>query len=430
MENQVTVALAGLGSRGKDTYAPVAKLFPERMKIVAIADIDPAKVKEVADTYNIPSDFCYSSAEDMIAESKLADVMFITTQDQQHVRQAILAMEKGYDILLEKPISPDLDECRKIVRTAKRLNRTVVICHVLRYTPFYQEVKHILKSGKIGDVVSVMGIENVGYWHQAHSFVRGNWRNSEITSPMILQKCCHDFDLLLWLTEKTCKSVTSYGDTYLFKEENAPEGSAYRCTGGCKAKEECPFDAEKIYLTNKKTGILAGKTGWPLDVLALRPSEESIRRAIDDGPYGRCVYRCDNNVVDHQVVNLEMTDGSTISFTMCGFTEDNSRYTKFMGTKGQIVADMGANLIKVTRFGQPEEVIDVSKFDADFSGHAGGDRRLVSAFLYLVSGKGTDDDTITSVEKSVESHYIALAAEMSRLNGGKVISLDELREEI
>lgn len=258
---------------------------------------------------------------------------------------------------------------------------------------------------------------------------RGNWRNSNTTSPMILQKCCHDLDLLLWLTGKTCKSVTSFGNTYLFKEENAPEGAALRCTGGCKAKGNCPFDAEKIYLTNKKTGILEGNTGWPLDVLALHPDENSIRKAIEEGPYGRCVYYCDNNVVDHQVVNMEMTDGSTISFTMCGFTEDNSRYTKFMGTKGQIIADMGANLIKVTPFGKEEEVIDVSKLAEDFSGHAGGDHRLVSAFLNLVSGECEADDTITSVECSVESHYIALAAERSRVNGGKVVALAEMREQ-
>ena len=201
---------------------------------------NPAKVKEVADAYDVPDESCFTSAEEMISQPKLADVMFITTQDQQHVGQAIKAMEKGYDLLMEKPISPDLNECREIIRVAKKLNRTVVICHVLRYTPFYQEVKRILKSGKIGEVVSVMGIENVGYWHQAHSFVRGNWRNSNTTSPMILQKCCHDLDLLLWLTGKTCKSVTSFGNTYLFKEENAPEGAALRCTGTAVLRSGTP----------------------------------------------------------------------------------------------------------------------------------------------------------------------------------------------
>lgn len=429
MGKQVTVAIAGLGSRGKDTYAPTARLFPDRMKIVAIADIDPARVEEVKKIYQIPEERCFDSAEQMLDQPRLADVIFITTQDQQHVKQAVRAMEKGYDILLEKPVSPDISECREIVKKSKELGRKVVVCHVLRYTPYYQAVKKILDQNRIGDVVSVMGIENVGYWHQAHSFVRGNWRNSDMTSPMILQKCCHDLDLLLWLTGKKCQSVSSYGSTYLFRRDKAPEGSTPRCTAGCKVKEKCPFDAEKIYLTNKKTGVLEGNTDWPVNVLTMHPDEKSVREAIEQGPYGRCVYYCDNNVVDHQVVNMNMTDGSTISFTMCGFTAENSRYTKFMGTKGQIIADMGANTIAVTPFGKDTEIIDVSKLADDFSGHAGGDHRLVSAFLDLVTGEQSgDDDTITSVERSVESHYIALAAEESRLNGGRVISLEQMRK--
>ena len=186
MSKKIRVALAGLGSRGKDTYAKTAKIFPDKMEIVAIADIDPAKVEEVAKEYHVPKEACFSSAEELIAQEKLADAMFITTQDKQHVAQAIPALRKGYDLLLEKPISPDLEECREIVKVAKECNRKVIVCHVLRYTPIYSKLKEVIDSGAIGDVVSVMSIENVGYWHQAHSFVRGNWRSAKTTSPMIL----------------------------------------------------------------------------------------------------------------------------------------------------------------------------------------------------------------------------------------------------
>lgn len=425
---QLRVALAGLGSRGKDTYAKTAKLFPEKMKITAIADIDPDKVAEVAREYGVPAEHCFSSAEELLAQEKLADVMFITTQDRQHVGHAIPALKKGYDLLLEKPVSPDLQECRDLLKTAQECGRKVVVCHVLRYTPFYTKLKEILDAGRIGETVTVMGIENVGYWHQAHSFVRGNWRNSDTTSPMILQKCCHDMDLLLWLTGKTAESVTSYGSTYLFKEEMAPEGAALRCMDGCAAKAECPFDAEKIYLTNEKTGVEHGHTGWPCNVLTLHPTSESVREAIQKGPYGRCVYHCDNNVVDHQVVNICMTDGSTISFTMSGFTEKNSRYTKFMGTKGEITADLHENTIEVQEFGKAPEIIDVSKLSDDFSGHAGGDNRMVEEFLdMLIEGK-EPEKSMTTLERSLESHYIALAAERSRLEGGRVVKMSEMRE--
>lgn len=428
MSKKIKVALAGLGSRGKDAYAPTAKKFADKMEIVAIADIDPAKVEAVAKEYNIPEEMCFASAEEMIEQDKLADVMFITTQDKQHVPQAVPALRKGYHLLLEKPISPDVDECREIVKVAKECDRKVIVCHVLRYTPFYSKLKDLIDSGVIGDIVNVMAIENVGYWHQAHSFVRGNWRDSNTTSPMILAKCCHDMDILLWLTGKTCESVSSFGNTYLFREDKAPEGAALRCMDGCKAKENCPYDAEKIYITNKATGIAHGRKHWPNDVLALYPDMENITEAVKTGPYGRCVYHCDNNVVDHQVVNLNMTDGSCISFTMSAFSKDIDRYAKFMGTKGQIVADMEENWIEVTPFGGETERIDVRKLATDFSGHGGGDNRMIEEFMdMLLNGTGPTKST-TSVEQSVESHYCALAAEESRLKGGAVISLDTYRK--
>ncbi|MEG0963703.1 MAG: Gfo/Idh/MocA family oxidoreductase [Lachnospiraceae bacterium] len=427
MSKRLKIALAGLGSRGKDTYAPTAKLFPDKMEIVAIADIDPAKVENVAETYHIPKEACFASAEELLAQEKLADVMFITTQDRQHVGHAIPALRKGYHLLLEKPISPDLDECREIVKVAQECNRKVIVCHVLRYTPIYSKLKEVIESGVAGDIVSVMSIENVGWWHQAHSFVRGNWRDSNTTSPMILQKCCHDMDLLLWLTGKTCDSVSSYGSTYLFKEENAPKGAAHRCMDGCKVKDTCPYDAEKIYMYNKKIGVATGHTEWPLDVVALHPTEESIMEAIKTGPYGRCVYHCDNNVVDHQIVNMNMTDGSTISHTMCAFTATGSRYEKFMGTKAEIVADMKANTISITEFGKDTKVIDVTKIATDFSGHGGGDNRMVEELLDMIIEEKEPNNRTTSVEQSVESHYVALAAEKSRLAGGQVVAMEEMR---
>ena len=427
MSKKLKVALAGLGSRGKDSYAPAVKVFPEKMEIVAIADIDPAKVEEVAKLYNVPAEACFASAEEMLDREKLADVMFITTQDRQHVNQAIPALEKGYDLLLEKPISPDMDECRRLLAAARKYQRQIVVCHVLRYTPFFTKLKEVLDEGRIGEIASIMAVENVGWYHQAHSFVRGNWADANQTSPMILQKCCHDMDLYLWLTGKECDAVTSFGGTYLFKEEKAPAGCTNRCLDGCAVKEECPFDAEKIYLDNELTGLRKGKKGWPLDILALHPTEETITKAIQEGPYGRCVYHCDNNVVDHQVVNLNMTDGSTMSFTMSGFTATNSRYCKIMGTTGEVIGDMEANIITIMPFGKPEEVIDVSKLSEDFSGHGGGDIRLVEEFLDVISGEKEMTSKITSIEHSLESHFIAMAAEESRLSEGKVIKLGDYR---
>lgn len=434
MDQKITFAIAGLGSRGKDVYAKAIADHPDKMEIAAVADLDPEKVKIARELYHIPEDRCFSSVEDMLQADRLADVMIIATQDRQHVGHAVPALRKGYHLLLEKPVSPDLDECRKIVRVAEECGRKVVVCHVLRYTPIYRKVREILSSGRIGDVVSIMAAENVGWFHMAHSFVRGNWNNSDRTSPMILQKCCHDMDLYLWLADKKCDSLSSYGNTYLFKEENAPEGCAMRCTQDCKVKDTCPFNAEHIYLDNRLIGYRKGNRIWPLDVLTQKPTEENILKALQEGPYGRCVYHCDNNVVDHQVVNLQMTDGSTMSFTMSGFTADIARYARFYGTKGELIVNMDVheldqNQIRIRMFQPdiPEEYIDVASLSDDFSGHGGGDEVMVEEFADLLLGNRKAGDSITTLARSVESHYCALAAEESRLNQGKVIHLDTYR---
>ncbi|EET58673.1 oxidoreductase, NAD-binding domain protein [Marvinbryantia formatexigens DSM 14469] len=436
MNRTIKVALAGLGSRGKDTYARAAKAFPDKMQIVAIADVNPLKVKMVAEEYGIPENCCYASAEEMLAEPRLADVMFITTQDRQHVPQAVAALRKGYHLLLEKPISPELSECREIVKVAKECDRKVVVCHVLRYTPVFRKVKEILDSGVLGDIVDINASENVGWFHMAHSFVRGNWRNSEESSPMILQKCCHDMDLYLWLANKKCKSLSSFGSTYLFKEEKAPEGCAARCLDGCRVKEKCPYDAEAIYLDNEWIGARTGHAGWPLNVLTETPTPESVEQALKTGPYGRCVYHCDNNVPDHQVVNLNMTDGSTMSFSMCGFTADFARHAQFCGTRGEMKVTMGSwdaqdDVIEVSLYGTKlqTQTIWASELADDFSGHGGGDLVMVEEFLDILLGNREESPSITSLEASVESHYCALAAEQSRLQGGAVIDLDTIRGE-
>ncbi len=424
MERKVTVAVVGLGGRGS-VYMEYQDLFPGEMEVVAIADIIPEKVEKWAKKFHLPKERCFSSAEELLKQDRLADVMFICTQDRQHVGHAIPALEKGYHLLLEKPISPDPAECKRLAEIAKQHNRHVVVCHVLRYTPFYQKIKEIIDSGVIGDIVSIQAIENVAYWHQAHSFVRGNWRNSNTTSPMILQKCCHDMDIFVWLSGKNCKRVSSFGSLTLFREDRAPEGSTLRCLDECKVKDSCPFDAEKIYITNEKTGILHDNSGFPCDILSLNPNEETIREALKTGPYGRCVYHCDNNVVDHQVVNLEMEDGSTINFTMCAFTNKTGRAIKVMGTLGDIEANNDDNIIDVCKFGGEHEIIDVSKLATDFSGHGGGDHRMERDLLDLVRGGSAPGSALTSIDKSTQSHFIALALEKSRVHGGQVVDMED-----
>ena len=422
----VRIAIAGVGSRGKNAYGLELLNMKDRAKVVAVADIDPERLALAGDAHGVPDEMRFPSAEAMLAVPKLADAMLICTQDRQHVPHAVAALKKGYDVMMEKPISPKLEDLQEITKVSRENGRRVVVCHVLRYTPFFQTIKKTIDSGVLGEVVSIQALENVRYWHQAHSFVRGNWRREEDTSPMILAKCCHDLDYLVWLCGKKCERVSSYGSLMYFKKSNAPEGAALRCTQGCKAKESCPYDAEKIYLTNKDTGILCGNVEWPIDVLAENPTEEKIRHAIETGPYGRCVFHCDNDVVDHQIVNMQMEGGASLSLTMSAFTSIGGRTIKVMGTLGDLWGDMHENKIRIGVFGKEPQVIDLGKEEKDFAGHGGGDRLLMEQFVDLMQGK-KPDGTITTLETSVESHLVALAAEKSRLENGESIEIAPMR---
>lgn len=424
MSKQITTVIIGLGGRGKDTYAEYIRQNPDKMKIVAIADIEPEKVDKVSKAFNIPREMCFESADDLLKEEKLADTALICTQDRDHVEEALVALERGYHLLLEKPISPELEECKQLLAAAKKYNKHVIVCHVLRYTPFYETIKDMITEGKIGEVVSIQAIENVAYWHQAHSFVRGNWRRSDETSPMILAKCCHDMDILLWLADKRCKKVSSFGSTYLFKAEKAPEGAAMRCMDGCKCQDECPYDAVKCYIDDPKMGIKHGNTGWPVNIVALDPTLENVTEALKDGPYGRCVYHCDNDVVDHQVVNLELEDGVTINFTMSAFTGRCYRYLKIMGTHGCIEGHMDKNLVVYEPFGGEKVEIDITKLGESLAGHGGGDYRMMNRFIELMQNPEANTSMGTTIERSIESHVVALLAEESRINGGKCLSLE------
>jgi len=425
MKAPITFAIAGFGDRGS-IYAGMQQLFPEQMKVVAVAEIRPERLAKAKELYGLPDACCFTSAEEMLQQEKLADVMVVSTQDRQHVGHAIPALEKGYHVMMEKPISPDLDECRRILEVSKHCPGKIIVCHVLRYTVFYNTLKALLDSGKIGEVVSVCANENVAYWHQAHSFIRGNWRNSLESSPMILQKCCHDMDIYPWILGKKVKAVSCLGDLRHFRKENAPEGATEYCLGGCKAKENCPYDCEKIYITSPKTGLRSGKGSWLAGVVcSVDPTEERCYEALKHGPYGRCVYHCDNDVVDHQQMLLQFEDGTTMSFTMCAFTEDCYRYFKAMGTRGEIEADMLNNKIHVRVFGQEEEIIDVAKLSDDLKGHGGGDSGIVKDFLELLLNDIDSTERTTTLERSMDSHFVALAAEESRLNGGKLVNISD-----
>lgn len=400
--NPITAVVLGAGSRGS-TYAGYAQEHPEELKIVAIAEPRKDRLDALAEEVGVPQEYRFRHWEELLAQPKLADCAFICTLDDDHTAPALKAMELGYHLLLEKPMSNQEEECRVIAETAKKTGRRLTVCHVLRYTPFYMTLKALIDRGEVGQVTTINQIENVGYWHQAHSFVRGNWRNTKETSPMLLQKSCHDMDIILWLMGSNCTRVQSFGSLGYFTPENAPVGAAKRCLDGCPHAETCPYSAPKLYLDMERTG-------WPVDVITTDMSEEGRRKALEEGPYGRCVYYCDNDVVDRQVVNMEFENGSVATFTMTGLSADFFRELKIFGTKGQIRANMGTKEIVLHRFGEEPKTIPVD-MGLESSGHGGGDYGIMADFLRILREGG---ESRSSAEASLQSHLICFAAERSR----------------
>lgn len=398
----VTAVVLGAGSRGT-TYAGYAKDHPEELKIIAIAEPRRERLDQLADELNLPADCRFESWQDLLSLPRMADCAFVCTLDDDHTAPALKAMELGYHLLLEKPMSNTEDECIAIAEAARRTERTLAVCHVLRYTPFYMTIKALLDKGAVGEVTTINQTENVGYWHQAHSFVRGNWRSTKETSPMILQKSCHDMDIILWLMGRNCKRVHSFGSLKHFTPENAPEGAPDRCLSGCPHADTCPYYAPKLYMDMERTG-------WPVDVITTDLSLEGRRKALEEGPYGRCVYHCDNDVVDRQTVNLEFEGGAVATFTMTGLSADFCRQLKIFGTQGQIEANMGTQSIVLHRFGEEKQTIPLDMGN-EASGHGGGDYGIMLDFLQVLRSGG---ESRTSAEVSLQSHLICFAAERSR----------------
>ena len=408
----VTCIILGAGSRG-NTYSAWSKLHPDQMKIVGVAEPIADRQERFARTYDIPDANRFPSWDNALALPKFADAILITMPDLLHHPAAIRGLELGYDILLEKPIATSWKECEDILVHHERYPRIVAICHVLRYTRYFRKLKEIVASGVLGEVVNIEHCEPVGYWHQGHSFVRGNWRNQATSSPMILSKCCHDLDIIRWLADASCLSVSSFGSLKHFRKENAPHGSTLRCTDGCAVEPECPYSALKLYMNMKNND-------WPVNVITADLSKEGRLRALKEGPYGRCVYHCDNDVVDHQVVNMRFGNERTASLTMSAFTT-GSRRTRIMGTMGEAIGD--TRYIRVANFRNgTEESIDTEKADTGInSGHGGGDYGLLEAFIKAVQYQ--DPSFISSsLAVSMESHKMAFDAERSR-NEGRIITL-------
>ena len=407
----VRLIIVGAGSRGA-IYAQYAREHPAAVRVVGVAEPRAAQREQLARDHQLAADAMVTDWRELAARPKFADAVVVATSDTEHVEPVVAFAALGYHLLLEKPMAPTADECRRIVAATTAAGVMLAVCHVLRYTRYTERLKAILAAGRIGDVVSIAHLEPVGYWHQAHSFVRGNWGNQARSSPMLLAKSCHDLDWIRYVVGKPCLQVQSFGSLSHFRREHQPAGAADRCLD-CGVEASCPYSAKKIYLGR----VAVGYTGWPVDVLTTDLTADGVTEALRTGPYGRCVYACDNDVVDHQVVDLLFEGGATGSFTMTGFTRQRDRETRIFGTRGELFGN--GQTIEVHDFLTDQtETIDVA-IGSDGSivtGHGGGDARLMEQFVAAVAS-GDPTKILSGAAESLETHLIVFAAETSRREG-------------
>lgn len=438
----VNLAIVGAGERGRHTYGGWCLRHPDRARVVAVAEPDGARRTSLAADHGLSPANAHADWRSLLAADRIADAVLVATPDREHVAPTVAALELGYDVILEKPIAPTADGVRAVAAAAARSSGSVTVAHVLRYTPFFTAVKRALDEGAIGELVTIAHAEQIGYWHFAHSFVRGNWGSEAASSPMILAKACHDLDLLRWLAGDRCTAVASFGGLHHFRPAQAPPDALDRCWDGerrCPAAPGCPFDAVRFYADR-----LDGVVDWPISVIGADETRESRMEAIANGPYGCCVYRAGNDVADHQVVSLEFANGVRASLIVNGLTAENTRTITLSGTRGELRGRLDTGEIEIRRFLPGPSGVHASRtrpWDRDASdrarlpddetivihateaplhdGHGGGDDAMMTDVIARLRARrdgapGASDEARTSLAASVDSHLMAFAAEESR----------------
>lgn len=412
---EMTYIILGAGSRGKNYAKNITRYAGDRAKLVGVAEPLDERREYMRQTYDIPAENCVLDWTELLDRPKMADAVIISMQDRMHYEPAMKAISLGYHLLLEKPMAPTPKQCMDIARAAEEQGVHVIVGHVLRYTPFFNALKRLIDDGRIGAVMNIIHTEGVGHIHQSHSYVRGNWHVEEESTPMLLAKSCHDIDILQWLVGKEFKRVQSFGTLSHFRPENRPEGAPDRCIDGCPHSETCHYNAVKIYLEDQKQSHFRTVAAKAVQ----NPSDERVLQALRETDYGRCVYAMNNNVVDHQTVNIEFEDDVYAVFTMSAFNK-GGRSIRIMGTKGELSANMKDPNVTIYEFAtNTTSTVSVDEYSANETitgGHGGGDGGISRAFVELL----TENKTTVSVcsgTVSAKNHLAAFAAEASRRTG-------------
>ena len=416
MNKIISVAIIGCGGRGLGAFGrPMQTRFHDKFHVCALCDISTARLENAGKELGVEEGARFTDENAFFAQ-KRAELLVIATQDRDHARHILKGLSLGYDILVEKPLSSSREECLSLLEAQKQSGRGVFVCHELRYAPAFRKADEILLSGELGRLISIAAVEKPWYGHFVHSYVRGSWRRSEDSSPVILAKSSHDLDLLQYYARARCETISSTGALSGFKAENAPEGAADRCTD-CRYVDSCPYSAKRLYVDRMKN-----RPDYVFSTIICRPDKptpERVMQAIRTGPYGRCVYRCDNDVCDNQQCLMRFENGVTATFEMNAFTGNGGREMTFHCSLGELILSEVDDVMCIKKFGREEhEKFSLSSLVNAPGGHGGGDDALILSLHGALTGK---EKSATSLENSVESHLMGIAAEESRLRGGEMM---------
>ena len=412
-----TLAILGCGNRGT-MFARAFQVLKEQFEIVAFCDKNPSQIKRIHTLYGFEKVVDYYSNEEFLKE-KRADALVIATDDRYHVPQCLRALELGYDVLLEKPISDNRKELYALLDMQKKTGRKVVVCHELRYGAGYIKCAELLKSGVIGKLYAIDASERVVYWHWAQAYVRGmeNLADPSVSHPAILAKCSHDLDLIQSYAQSKCDTVSSIGSRFFFTPEHAPDGATEWCLD-CPHIQTCPYSAKRVYVDAWHE---AGEPvyGWPYNKATLDApfTEEKLLAGLRTRAYGKCVFFINRDLVDHQFVQMRFQNGVTASLKMVYGATPGRRIT-FYGTHGEIQMDERLDELSVMPYGGATQTLSLCTIVEGGNAHGGGDGVLIRSFYGILTG---EIPPLTSLEESLECHLIGIAAEESRKRGGELV---------
>ncbi len=424
MKNPVTAIIVGAGHRAL-VYSELAITNPEMLKIVGVADPNPVRRKMCMERFGFAENMCFENAEELAKKGKLADAIINGTMDEVHIETSVPLLNLGYDMLLEKPFAVNEEEALTLKECAEKNNSKVMICHVLRYTPFYYSIKERIANGEIGEIINIQMTEHVSYHHLSTSYVRGKWANSKkCHTTMLLAKCCHDIDLMMWFMSETKPTqIASFGSKYQFKPENAPKGAGNICMVDCPHVDSCVYSTKRLYIDHPDRWAFYV---WDkLEHIENPTIEDKINLMKSDSPYARCIYKCDNDVVDHQSVLVNFESGATGTHNMVGGSAQSLRKIHIVGIKGEISGNFEESKFTVKKINpSPDafnEECDVEEVDLNitgdmvgaYGGHGGGDERLAADFVSFVRGESTSL-ACTSIFDSMIGHLSVYKADESR----------------